>query len=168
MGCGAVSGDTSIAEHRFGEHGDPHAGTARLATLRHRSAPGHRVRGGLLRRIGDAFARSPAAEVADKAITVNNVPAGFVDMPNTARRRRRHAGVIHGQADNSPMRRPGHPDAGTIRSRAAACAFPAADDAGHITGHTLSVNVRTCRRMSLRFRPIGSLFDISVITMGAR
>jgi 2-hydroxycyclohexanecarboxyl-CoA dehydrogenase len=44
-------------------------------------------------------------------------------------------GGIAGQAANSPMKRPGRPE-----DIAAGCAFLASDEAGYITGHTLSVN----------------------------
>jgi 2-hydroxycyclohexanecarboxyl-CoA dehydrogenase len=44
-------------------------------------------------------------------------------------------GGIEGQAQKSPMKRPGRPE-----DIAAACAFLASEDAAYITGHTLGVN----------------------------
>jgi 2-hydroxycyclohexanecarboxyl-CoA dehydrogenase len=44
-------------------------------------------------------------------------------------------GGIAGQAEKSPMKRPGRPE-----DVAAACAFLASEEAGYITGQTLGVN----------------------------
>lgn len=82
-----------------------------------------------------AFSKALAAELADKGITVNNVPPGFVDTPMLRAVSASIPGGVQGQADRSPMKRSGSPE-----DVAAACAFLASDDAGYITGHTLSVN----------------------------
>jgi 2-hydroxycyclohexanecarboxyl-CoA dehydrogenase len=82
-----------------------------------------------------AFTKSLAVELAEKGITVNNVPPGFVDTPMLRASTASITGGIEGQAQKSPMKRPGLPE-----DIAAACAFLASDDAGYITGHTLGVN----------------------------
>jgi 2-hydroxycyclohexanecarboxyl-CoA dehydrogenase len=84
-----------------------------------------------------AFTKSLALELAATGVTVNNVPPGFVDTP-MLRASDRPGGLgagIETVAANSPMKRPGRPE-----DIAAACSFLASDDAGYITGHTLSVN----------------------------
>lgn len=77
--------------------------------------------------------KSLAMEFADKGITFNNVPPGFVDTPLL----RTNLGdeAVEAQIQRSPMKR-----VGRAEDIAAACAFLASDDAGYITGHTLSVN----------------------------
>jgi 2-hydroxycyclohexanecarboxyl-CoA dehydrogenase len=84
-----------------------------------------------------AFTKSLALEFATAGITVNNVPPGFVDTPmlRASDRPGALAGGIAAAAANSPMKRPGRPE-----DIAAACAFLASEDAGYITGQTLSVN----------------------------
>jgi 2-hydroxycyclohexanecarboxyl-CoA dehydrogenase len=83
-----------------------------------------------------AFTKSLAMEFAAQGITVNNVPPGFVDTPMLrASDALVSAGSIEKTAAASPMKRPGRPE-----DIAAACAFLASEDAGYITGHTLSVN----------------------------
>ena len=83
-----------------------------------------------------AFTKSLAVEFAAQGITVNNVPPGFVDTPMLrASDALISAGSIEKTAAASPMKRPGRPE-----DIAAACAFLASEDAGYITGHTLSVN----------------------------
>jgi 2-hydroxycyclohexanecarboxyl-CoA dehydrogenase len=82
-----------------------------------------------------AFTKSLAVEFADKGITVNNVPPGFIDTPMLRANVATVPGGIEAQAAKSPMKRPGRSE-----DIAAACAFLASDDAGYITGHTLSVN----------------------------
>jgi 2-hydroxycyclohexanecarboxyl-CoA dehydrogenase len=84
-----------------------------------------------------AFTKSLAMECATLGITVNNVPPGFVDTPmlRQAAKDGGLAGGVEATAAHSPMRRPGRPE-----DIAAACAFLASEDAGYITGHTLSVN----------------------------
>lgn len=79
------------------------------------------------------FTKSLALEFADKGITFNNVPPGFVDTPLL--RTTLSEASIDAQVQGSPMKRIGRPE-----DIAAACAFLASDDAGYITGHTLSVN----------------------------
>jgi len=83
-----------------------------------------------------AFTKSLAVEFAAQGITVNNVPPGFVDTPMLrASDSLISAGSIEKTAAASPMKRAGRPE-----DIAAACAFLASEDAGYITGHTLSVN----------------------------
>lgn len=75
--------------------------------------------------------RSLAMELADKGITVNNVPPGYVDTPMS----RRNAIDFEKHALASPMKRAGKPE-----EVAAAIAFLVSEDAGYITGQTISVN----------------------------
>jgi 2-hydroxycyclohexanecarboxyl-CoA dehydrogenase len=82
-----------------------------------------------------AFTKSLALELATSGITVNNVPPGFIDTPMLRASDRPGAVNVDTVAANSPMKRPGRPE-----DIAAACAFLASDEAGYITGHTLSVN----------------------------
>ncbi|HTV96051.1 MAG TPA: SDR family NAD(P)-dependent oxidoreductase [Steroidobacteraceae bacterium] len=83
-----------------------------------------------------AFTKSLAQEFAAQGITANNVPPGFIDTPMLrASDALMPAGGIDKTAAASPMKRPGRPE-----DIAAACAFLASEDAGYITGHTLSVN----------------------------
>jgi len=79
-----------------------------------------------------AFTKSLAQELAPTGITVNNVPPGFVDTPMLRAGLKDNVDQI---AAASPMKRPGRPE-----DMAAAIAFLASEDAGYITGHTLSVN----------------------------
>ena len=74
-----------------------------------------------------------AQEFADKGITVNNVPPGFVDTPML--RGSPIGEKVDAIAAASPMKRSGQPE-----DMAAAIAFLASEEAGYITGHTLSVN----------------------------
>jgi 2-hydroxycyclohexanecarboxyl-CoA dehydrogenase len=84
------------------------------------------AKGGVL-----GFTKAMAIEFADKGITVNAVPPGFIDTEGL-----RLAPLdVDGIAGSRPMKRPGRP-----RNIAAAVAFPASDDADYVTGHTLSVN----------------------------
>lgn len=78
------------------------------------------------------FTKSLAQELAPTGITVNNVPPGFVDTPMLREQLKDKVDMI---AAASPMKRPGRPE-----DMAAAIAFLASEDAGYITGHTLSVN----------------------------
>jgi 2-hydroxycyclohexanecarboxyl-CoA dehydrogenase len=99
------------------------AGSARMTTYA-------ASKGGVI-----AFTKSLALELASTGVTVNNIPPGFVDTP-MLRSSDRPGGVnVERVAANSPMKRPGRPE-----DIAAACAFLASEDAGYITGHTLSVN----------------------------
>ncbi len=79
------------------------------------------------------FTKSLAQEFAAKGVTFNNVPPGFVDTPLL--RATLGDDMMNAQIQSSPMKRIGRPE-----DIAAACAFLASDDAGYITGHTLSVN----------------------------
>jgi 2-hydroxycyclohexanecarboxyl-CoA dehydrogenase len=82
------------------------------------------------------FTKALAQEVAALGITVNNVPPGFVDTPMLRGEGTAGLGVtVEAIAARSPMGRPGKPE-----DLAAAIAFLASEDAGYITGHTLSVN----------------------------
>lgn len=77
------------------------------------------------------FTKGLAMEYADRGITVNNVPPGFVNTEGL----RESPVDVGGFAPMTPMKRPGRPE-----NIAAAVAFLATDDADYITGHTLSVN----------------------------
>ena len=77
------------------------------------------------------FTKGLAMEYADRGITVNNVPPGFVNTEGL----RESPVDVAGFAPMTPMKRPGRPE-----NIAAAVAFLATDDADYITGHTLSVN----------------------------
>ncbi|WP_348675716.1 glucose 1-dehydrogenase [uncultured Abyssibacter sp.] len=79
------------------------------------------------------FTKAMAQEFADKGITVNNVPPGFVDTPML--RGSPIGSKVDAIAAASPMKRSGQPE-----DMAAAIAFLASEEAGYITGHTLSVN----------------------------
>lgn len=74
-----------------------------------------------------------AREYSEKGITFNNVPPGFVDTPLL--RATLSDAAVEAQIQQSPMKRAGRPE-----DIAGACAFLASEDAGYITGHTLSVN----------------------------
>lgn len=79
------------------------------------------------------FTKSLAMEFAAQGITVNNVPPGFVDTPLL--RKTLSEDRVQAQIQLSPMKKAGRPE-----DIAGACTFLASDDAGYITGHTLSVN----------------------------
>jgi len=83
-------------------------------------------KGGLM-----ALTRSLAMEFADRGITVNNVPPGYVDTPMS----RRNAIDFERHALASPMKRAGRPE-----EVAAAIAFLVSEEASYITGQTYSVN----------------------------
>jgi 2-hydroxycyclohexanecarboxyl-CoA dehydrogenase len=78
-----------------------------------------------------ALTKSLAAEFADRGITVNNIPPGFIDTPMT----RASPIDVDQIAAASPMKRAGQPE-----DIAAACSFLASEAAGYITGQTLGVN----------------------------
>jgi 2-hydroxycyclohexanecarboxyl-CoA dehydrogenase len=82
-----------------------------------------------------AFSKALALELAATGVTVNNIPPGFVDTPMLRANDAKITGGIAGQAEKSPMKRPGRPE-----DVAAACAFLASEEAGYITGQTLGVN----------------------------
>jgi 2-hydroxycyclohexanecarboxyl-CoA dehydrogenase len=72
-----------------------------------------------------------AMEFADKGITVNHIPPGFIDTPMT-----RAAPIdVDAVAAASPMKRAGKPE-----DVAAACVYLASEAAAYVTGQTLSVN----------------------------
>ncbi|MCX4815248.1 SDR family oxidoreductase [Streptomyces sp. NBC_01239] len=76
------------------------------------------------------FTKALAIEYAAKGITVNNVPPGFVDTPLLRQ------GFDPDQvAPSMPMKRAGQPE-----DIAHAVAYLASDEAGYVTGQTLSVN----------------------------
>jgi 2-hydroxycyclohexanecarboxyl-CoA dehydrogenase len=72
-----------------------------------------------------------AVEYADKGITVNNVPPGFIDTPLM----RQGPFDVEAAAATMPMKRAGRPD-----DIAYAVAYLASEEAGYVTGQTLSVN----------------------------
>ncbi|WP_210251854.1 SDR family NAD(P)-dependent oxidoreductase [Agrobacterium tumefaciens] len=72
-----------------------------------------------------------AIEFADKGITVNHVPPGFVDTPLV----REGPIDVEAVALTMPMKRAGQPD-----DIAHAVAYLASEEAGYVTGQTLSVN----------------------------
>jgi 2-hydroxycyclohexanecarboxyl-CoA dehydrogenase len=76
------------------------------------------------------FTKALAMEFADKGITVNNVPPGFVDTPLL----REKIDPIEA-AKAMPMKRAGQPE-----DIAHAVAYLASEEAGYVTGQTLSVN----------------------------
>lgn len=91
------------------------------------------AKGGLL-----ALTRGLATEFASRGITVNNVPPGFVETPTMRKSQQTFVGggtPWEEAVNRFPMKRAGQPE-----DMAAAVAFLASDEAGYITGHTLSVN----------------------------
>ena len=77
------------------------------------------------------FTKSLALEYADKGITVNTIPPGYVDTPMLRATARNFEGTVAA----SPMKRAGKPE-----DVAAACAYLVSEAAGYVTGQTLSVN----------------------------
>ena len=71
-----------------------------------------------------------AIEFADRGITVNNVPPGFVDTPLL-----REGFDLSKVAERMPMKRPGKPE-----DIAHAVAYLVSEEAAYVTGQTLSVN----------------------------
>lgn len=78
-----------------------------------------------------ALTKTLAREYADKGITVNNIPPGFVDTPML----RASPVNVETESANSPMKR-----AGTPEDIAAACSYLVSEAASYVTGHTLGVN----------------------------
>ena len=78
-----------------------------------------------------AFTKTLAREYADKGITVNNIPPGFVDPPIL----RPSPVDVDAQATSSPMKRAGRPE-----DIATACSYLVSEAACYVTGHTLGVN----------------------------
>jgi len=72
-----------------------------------------------------------AMEYAATGITVNNVPPGFIDTPLT----REGPYDVDAAAARMPMKRAGQPE-----DVAYAVAYLASEEAGYVTGHTLSTN----------------------------
>lgn len=83
-------------------------------------------KGGLM-----GLTKALAMEFASKGITANMVPPGFVDTPML----RASPVNVDAYAASMPMKRPGRPE-----DIAAACAYLASEDAGYVTGQTISVN----------------------------
>ncbi|HEX7853558.1 MAG TPA: 3-oxoacyl-ACP reductase FabG [Sphingobium sp.] len=77
------------------------------------------------------FTKGLAMEYANRGITVNNVPPGFVNTEGL----QESPVDIEAFSPMTPMKRPGRPE-----NIAAAVAFLASEDADYVTGHTLSVN----------------------------
>ncbi|WP_372783147.1 SDR family NAD(P)-dependent oxidoreductase [Litorivivens sp.] len=78
-----------------------------------------------------------AVELGPKGITVNNVPPGSVDTPML--RNLEAKGGLPGGAEAIGLRNPVQ-RLGTPEDMAAAVAFLVSEEAGYITGHTLSAN----------------------------
>lgn len=83
-------------------------------------------KGGLL-----GLTKALALEFAPTGVTFNMVPPGFIDTPML----RASPIDVDAFAKMTPMKRPG-----TVEEMAAACAYLASDDAGYVTGQTISVN----------------------------
>lgn len=83
-------------------------------------------KGGLL-----GMTKALALEYASSGVTFNMVPPGFIDTPML----RASPVDVEKYAQSLPMKR-----AGTVEEMAAACAYLASDDAGYVTGQTISVN----------------------------
>jgi 2-hydroxycyclohexanecarboxyl-CoA dehydrogenase len=83
-------------------------------------------KGGLM-----GLTKALAMEFAARGITANMVPPGFVDTPML----RASPVNVDAYAASMPMKRPGKPE-----DIAAACAYLASEDAGYVTGQTISVN----------------------------
>ncbi|MEV7983137.1 SDR family NAD(P)-dependent oxidoreductase [Streptomyces sp. NPDC086519] len=75
--------------------------------------------------------RALAIEYADKGITVNHVPPGFIDTPLV----REGPVDVEAAAATMPMKRAGQPE-----DVAYAVAYLASEEAGYVTGQSLSAN----------------------------
>ena len=83
-------------------------------------------KGGLL-----GLTKALAMEFAAKGITANMIPPGFIDTPML----RASPVNVDAYAETVPVKRPGKPE-----DIAGACAYLASDEAGYVTGQTISVN----------------------------
>jgi 2-hydroxycyclohexanecarboxyl-CoA dehydrogenase len=83
-------------------------------------------KGGLL-----GLTKALAMEFAAKGITANMVPPGFIDTPML----RASPVNVDAYAETVPVKRPGKPE-----DIAGACAYLASEEAGYVTGQTISVN----------------------------
>jgi 2-hydroxycyclohexanecarboxyl-CoA dehydrogenase len=83
-------------------------------------------KGGLM-----GMTKALAMEFADKGITVNMIPPGFIDTPML----RASPVNVDAYAATIPVKRPGKPE-----DIAGACAYLASEEAGYVTGQTISVN----------------------------
>lgn len=83
-------------------------------------------KGGLL-----GMTKALALEFAASGVTFNMVPPGFIDTPML----RGSPVDVESFAQTLPMKRPG-----TVEEMAAACVYLASEDAGYVTGQTISVN----------------------------
>jgi 2-hydroxycyclohexanecarboxyl-CoA dehydrogenase len=83
------------------------------------------------------FTKALAVELGGNGITVNNVPPGSIDTPMLRALEAKGGlpGGVEAIGARNPVKRIGQPN-----DMAAAVAFLASEDAGYITGHTLSVN----------------------------
>jgi 2-hydroxycyclohexanecarboxyl-CoA dehydrogenase len=77
------------------------------------------------------FTRAVATEYAAHGITSNAIPPGFIDTPML----RASPVNVDQYAASMPMRRAGKPE-----DIAGACSYLCSDDAGYVTGQTISVN----------------------------
>ena len=77
------------------------------------------------------FTKTLAMEFADRGITVNAIPPGFVDTPML----RANVRDFEANVAASPMKRAGSPE-----DIATACAYLVSEEAAYITGQTISVN----------------------------
>lgn len=83
-------------------------------------------KGGLL-----GMTKALALEFAASGVTFNMVPPGFIDTPML----RGSPVDVEAFAKTLPMKRPG-----TVEEMAGACVYLASEDAGYVTGQTISVN----------------------------
>jgi 2-hydroxycyclohexanecarboxyl-CoA dehydrogenase len=79
----------------------------------------------------NGLTKALAMEFASQGITVNTIPPGYIDTPMLRSTARNFEGSVAG----SPMKRAGKPE-----DIAAACAYLVSEEAGYVTGQTISVN----------------------------